>query len=103
MKKLVKTFMCGLGSFDGAEICELVVLFLLDRLASVIGKENVGLYRDNGLAVLRNHSGPTMERTWKKITRVFQGKTFRIRSKCNFSRTDCFDVCFDLNEETYIP
>ena len=67
-KKTGENFDVGMGSFDGAEICKLVGLFLLDRLASVLGKENVGLYRDDGLAVLRNKSGPTMKRTRKKIT-----------------------------------
>ena len=92
-----------MDSFDGAEICELVGLFLLDRLASVLGKENVGLYRDDRLDVLRNKLGPTMERTRKKITRVFQAEGLRITSECRLSRTDFLDVCFDLNEETYIP
>ena len=72
-------------------------------MASVLGIENVGLYRDDGLVVLRNNSGPTMERTRKKITRVFQAQGLRITSECNLSRTDFLDVCFDLNEEAYIP
>ena len=82
---------------------ELVGLFLLDRLASVLGKENIGLYRDDGLSVLRNKSGPTMERTRKKITWVFQIEGLRITSECYLSRTDFLDMCFDLNEEICIP
>ena len=89
--------------FDGAKICELVGLFLLDRLASVLGKENIGIYRDNGLAVVRNNWGPTMECPGKKITRVFQAEGLRITSECNLCRSDFLDVCFDLNEEIYIP
>ena len=102
-KKTSENFDVAMGSFNGAEICELVGLFVLYRLASVLGKENVGLYRDDGLAVLRNNSGLTMERTRKKITRVFQSRGLRITSECNLSRTDFLDVCFNLNEETYIP
>ena len=103
MKKTGENFNVAMGSFDGAEICELVGLFLLDQLASILGKENVGLYQDDGLAVLRNNTGPTMERTRKKITRLFQAQGLRITSECNLSRTDFLDVCFDLNEEAYIP
>ena len=33
-----------MGSFDGAEICELVGLFILTKLEGKFGKENVGLY-----------------------------------------------------------
>ena len=43
-----------------------------------------------------------MERTRKKITTVFQAEGLRITSECNLSRIDFLDVCFDLNEETYI-
>ena len=71
MKKTGENFDAAMGSFDGAEICELVRLFFLDRLASVLGKENVCRYRDDELAVLTNKSGPTLERTRKIITRVF--------------------------------
>ena len=38
-----------MGSFDGAEACELVGLFLLSQLSHT--NLNVGLYRDDGLAV----------------------------------------------------
>ena len=41
-----------MGSFDGAEICELIGLYLLDKLSSLIGRKNVGLYRDDGLAAI---------------------------------------------------
>ena len=40
------------GSFDGAEVCELIGLFLLNNLSERYGKSNVGLYRDDGLVLL---------------------------------------------------
>ena len=83
MKKTGENLDVAMISFHGEEICELVGLFLLERLASVLGEENVGLYRDDRLAVVRNNSGPTMERTRKKITRVFQAQGLRITSECS--------------------
>ena len=83
MKKTGENFDVAMDSFDQAEIFELVGLFFLDRVASVLGKENVGLYRDDGLSMLRNNSGPAIERTRKKITRVFQAQGLRITSECN--------------------
>jgi len=59
-------FDVAMSSFDGAEVCELVGLFILDQLDNILRKENVGLYRDDGLAVLKNCSGTMMERTKKK-------------------------------------
>ena len=38
MKNTGKNFDVVMGSFDGAKICDFVGLFLLDRLASVLGK-----------------------------------------------------------------
>ena len=40
-----------MGCFDGAEICELVGLFILHKLTADLGKEYVGLYRDDGLVL----------------------------------------------------
>ena len=45
-----------MGSYDGAEICELVGLFILNHLGKSFGKENIGLYRDDGLAIIKNKS-----------------------------------------------
>ena len=64
------------GLFDKAELCELVSLFLLSGLASIIGKSNVGLYRDDGLAILENSPGPDTERIKKKIIKFFSAKRF---------------------------
>ena len=42
-----------MGSFDGAEICELVGLHNLHLLSSKFNTEQVGIYRDDGLAALK--------------------------------------------------
>ena len=42
-------FDVAMGSYDGAEVCELVGTLILFTLANSIPKENSGLYRDNGL------------------------------------------------------
>ena len=58
------------GSFVGAELCELVGLFLIDGLKNIFGLERVGLYRDDGLAVLPNSCGFIVKRL-KKQTHVY--------------------------------
>ena len=50
-----------MGSFDGAEICEFVELFLLNQLSTVIDKSSVGLYRDDGLTAINNTNGPKLD------------------------------------------
>ena len=42
-----------MGSYDGAEICELVGLFILNHLGKKFGKKNIGLYRDDGWLLLK--------------------------------------------------
>ena len=37
-----------MGSYDEAEACELVELYLLSKLAPLVGTKSVGLYRDGG-------------------------------------------------------
>ena len=49
VKKNNRDFDVSMGSWDGAEVCELVGLFLLSKLQDL--NINVGLYRDDGLAV----------------------------------------------------
>ena len=61
-KKSYDRFDVTMGSYDGAEVCELVGLYLLHHLSGILGKEAVGLYHDDGLAILRNTPGPNAER-----------------------------------------
>ena len=52
VKKDTNLFDFTMGSFDGAEVCELVGLYILSKLQALLGQANVGLYRDDGLAVV---------------------------------------------------
>ena len=58
VKRNNEHFDISMGSHDGAEVCELVGLFLLDDLSNKYGQNSVGLYRDDGLAVFKDLSGP---------------------------------------------
>ena len=53
-----------MGSFDGAEICELVGLYILYILSTKYGKDLNGLYRDDGLACFKNIGGPQADLTF---------------------------------------
>ena len=54
-----------MGRFDGAETCKLVSLYLLNILSKLLGNDNVRLYRDDGLAEIKNISGPALSKTRK--------------------------------------
>ena len=55
-----------MGCYDGAEICEVVGIFILNKLSSIIDKNSNGLYHDDGLGVFDKSSGTQMEQRIKK-------------------------------------
>ena len=83
-----------MGCFDGAEICELVRIYNLYQLKNVIRKGNAGLYRDDGLGMLRNLSGPEVERIRKRIIKIFKNCGLNITIKMNLKTVDFLDVRF---------
>ena len=91
------------GCFDGAEVCELVGVYSLHLLKIVTRKENVGLYRDDGLGILRNSSGPEIERKRKQIIQIFKSCGLNITVKTDLKTADFLDVRLDLVNNTYQP
>ena len=72
VKKDNPDFDVTMGSFDGAEVCELVGLYLLDILKNEFGGQNTGLYRDDGLCCFQKLSGPDLEKRKKKMCKTFK-------------------------------
>ena len=91
------------GCFDGAEVCELVGVYILHLLKTVTRKENLGLYRDDGLGILRNSSGPEIERKRKQIIQIFKSCGANITVRTNLKTVDFLDVRLDLINNTYHP
>ena len=75
-----------MGNFNVAEMFELVGLYLPDKLSTLIGRENVGLYRNDGLATINNSSGPVLDKMTNDI--IALSKTTEI----NLFETDFF-IC----------
>ena len=84
------------NAFDGAEVCELVVLYLLNILKSEFGGKNIGLYRDDGLGSFENKSDPELEKTKKKISKIFKDNGLNIRIETNLHITEYLEVTFNL-------
>ena len=43
-----------MGCYDGAEVCQLVRSYLLKKVLNIVDKKSIGLYRDDGRAILQN-------------------------------------------------
>ena len=103
VKKQNSNFDVTMGSYDGAELCELTGLYILHILGNELGKENLGLYRDDGLGCFQNLSGPESERIKKKICSIFQNCGLKITIETNLVVTDFLDVTFNLKNGKYYP
>ena len=102
VKKTPNNFDVPMGAFDGAEVCELVGLYLLKLMEVYIARVYVGLYRDDGLAVIKA-SGPGADRLRKNITKVFKDQGLKLTVETLLTKTDFLDVHFDLQKEIYKP
>ena len=65
-----------MGSFDGAEICELVEIFIPSNFEKRFEKDKNGSYRDDGLAVLKTTSGRLADRARKDLVKIFNDMNF---------------------------
>ena len=102
-KNSSNSFDVTMGSHDGAEICELVGLYILETLSKKLNKNDIGLYRDDGLIVLRNKNGHEMDKIRKEIIQIFKAIGFQIDININLKIIDFLDVTFNLSENSYKP
>ena len=77
--------------------------FLLNEISKTYAKNYIGLYRDDGLAIFRNKSGPQSERIKKHIQSIFKSKGLDIVIQSNIKIVNYLDITLNLNDSTYRP
>ena len=102
-KKGEKTFDATMKSYDGAEICELVGLYLLDKLLKILDQADGGLSRDDGLAAVNNSNGLLMDKLRKKVIALFKEENLSITIDTDLDETDFLDVTFNFKTGKYFP
>ena len=101
-KKTTKSlFDVTMGSFDGAETCELVGSYLLSKLAPEYGND-IGLYRDDGLAAF-NRTPRETENIKKHICKVFSDHNLKLTIEANKKCVNYLDITLDLRSASYKP
>ena len=90
-----------MGSYDGAETCELVGSYLLSQLPDQL-RQTTGLYRDDGLAYCAD-TPQNIERLKKDICAIFKKHNLKITIEANKQVVDFLDVTFNLTNNTYRP
>ena len=72
VKKGESNFDVSMDAYDGAEVCELIGIFILPLLSKHINENHIGLYRDESLAILKNTSDPEAEKLKKKLQKLLK-------------------------------
>ena len=94
-----------MGSLDGAEISELIGLFMLNETKnniSGLSSTNNGLYRDDGLIMLPKCPGPKRE-IIEDLQKLFRSHGLKITIVSTGPVASYLDVTMDLSDGTYRP
>ena len=61
-------------------------------------KKDIGLYRDDGLAVFKNISGPEAEKIKKDLQNIFKNNGLEIVIACNMKVVNYLDITLNRND-----
>ena len=103
VKRSGNLFDVTMGSYDGAETCELVGLYLLHKLSKITPVANTGLYRDDGLIAVQCTSGRKMDLIRKNLHKCFKDEGLKIVVETNVKKANFLDVTLDLEDGTFRP
>ena len=102
-KKTDPEFDVTMGSFDGAEISELVGFYLLSKVSKIIDNAHLGLHRDDGLALLTNCNGRKLDRIRKKLHQTFKNKGLKITVELCDNNAYFLDISLNVSEKSHRP
>ena len=70
VKKENPSFDVTMGAFDGAEVAEFIILYILHKLSSIMKISDFALYRDDGICAIRG-TKRCVDKIRKKINEIF--------------------------------
>ena len=97
------SFDVPMGSFHGAELCELIGLFLLDATKNIFPTGDCGLYRDDGLGVVKKTAARNLTTLERSIRNVFKSAGFEITIESGLVVTEFLDITLDLKNDSHHP
>ena len=101
-KKGETNFDVAQGSFDSAEVCDLVGLYLLSELQKNKLDAETGKFRDDGLGVT-SATPDQADDIKKKICEIYKEHGLNITGDANKKVVQFLDVKLDLDGETFRP
>ena len=72
----IYNFDVTMGSYDGAEVWELSGIFMLSLIANKYNPNNIGLYRDDGLAIFQNTSSGNLNNLKRFFKKCLKTKVY---------------------------
>ena len=96
-------FDVAMGCYDGAKVCKVVGLYILHKLSSKFPERDIGLYRDNGLAIFKNMNPRAGDKARKDFSKVIRDLALKIAVQSNLKVVDYLDVTLNLTTGKYYP
>ena len=92
-----------MASYDGTKICELIGIFVLNKLCNIIDKNRIGFYRDDSLGVFGKSFELQKEQKKKKIIKIFKDCRLSITVPTNITSVAFPHLTLNLKAESYQP
>ena len=89
-----------MGSYDRAEACELIGIFILSLIGNKYNPFNIGLYRDDRL-VVKNSRGRQSGKIKKIFEKIFKNKGLDIIINCSMNIINYLYAKLKLNDGHY--
>lgn len=95
----------SIGSLYSTEASDLVGLFLLYNLSAFeyLDSDSIGLYRDDGLLIVKDSTKIKVDCIRKMIHREFKDLGLKTIVTANIKPVDFLDVTLDLNNRSFQP
>ena len=93
-------FNVPMGAHDGAEVCELVGTFSLNKISVEYDKNRIGLYHDIGLSLFKNSIWKDKKELKKK---TFKDFGLEIAAESNLKIVNYLAVTLNLNDGSFRP
>ena len=92
-----------IGTYDGAEICELVGGALLYNIYKIVEPGSHGLYHDDGLVIVEKSTPRKCDDIRKRLHRLFGEFGFKLEIQTDLKIADYLDVILNLYNRTVSP
>ena len=89
-----------MGSWDGAETCDICVLYLLSKVQHL--PINIGAYKDDWLAV-SSTTNRQVEKVKQEIASIFKQNGLGLEIECNHTKINFLDITLDLKTGLFSP